>query len=266
MVERMNRTLEGMLSAFVEERQRDWDEHLPYLAMAYRSAVHETSGFTPNFMMMGREADLPLDVVFGKPPDQRYSSSHEWIQSLERRLEISHRFARDNLRCNMRRQKRYYDSRTRWERFQAGDLVWLFSPKRKRGISPKLQTWWYGPYEVIDRLSDVNYRVKCGRYGKPLVVHVDRLKRYQGCNEVAKGASELDSETSECMDKDQGNDDRDNTSLVAPYPIDTMTEVLPVNNSDNGESRTAGDERPRRQRKLPKKLEEFYVNFANLEQ
>jgi len=113
MVERMNRTLEGMLSAFVEERQRDWDEHLPYLAMAYRSAVHETSGFTPNFMMMGREADLPLDVVFGKPPDQRYSSSHEWIQSLERRLEISHRFARDNLRCNMQRQKCYYDSRTR---------------------------------------------------------------------------------------------------------------------------------------------------------
>jgi len=132
MVERMNRTLEGMLSAFVEERQRDWDEHLPYLAMAYRSAVHETSGFTPNFMMMGREANLPLDVVFGKPPDQRYSSSHEWIQSLERRLEISHRFARDNLQCNMRRQKRYYDSRTRWERFQIGDLVWLFSPKRKK--------------------------------------------------------------------------------------------------------------------------------------
>jgi len=115
-------------------------------------------------------------------------------------------------------------------------------------------------------LSDVNYRVKCGRYGKPLVVHVDRLKRYQGCNEGAKGAKELDSETSECIDKDRGNDELDATSQVAPYPIDTMTEVVSKGDGDNGESRTVGDERPRRQRKLPKKLEEFYVNFANPEQ
>ena len=53
-------------------------------------------------------------------------------------------------------------------------------------------------------------------------MHVDRLKRYQGRNEVGKGARELDSEASESMEKDQVNDNRDDTSLVAPYPIDTM--------------------------------------------
>ena len=47
MVERFNRTIEGMLFKFVAENQRDWDSHLPILMMAYRSAVHETTSFTP---------------------------------------------------------------------------------------------------------------------------------------------------------------------------------------------------------------------------
>jgi hypothetical protein len=37
-----------MLSAFVNEHQNDWDEHLPYISMAYRAAEHETTGITPD--------------------------------------------------------------------------------------------------------------------------------------------------------------------------------------------------------------------------
>ena len=33
MVERFNRTLETMLSAYVSDHQRDWDSHLPYVRM-----------------------------------------------------------------------------------------------------------------------------------------------------------------------------------------------------------------------------------------
>ncbi|PIK59483.1 Retrovirus-related Pol polyprotein from transposon [Apostichopus japonicus] len=54
MVERFNRTLEAMLSAVVSENQRDWDEWLPHVTMAYRSSVHETTGETPSVMMLGR--------------------------------------------------------------------------------------------------------------------------------------------------------------------------------------------------------------------
>jgi hypothetical protein len=50
-----------MLSAFVNEHQNDWDEHLPYISMAYRAAEHETIGITPNYIMLGREVTTPLD-------------------------------------------------------------------------------------------------------------------------------------------------------------------------------------------------------------
>jgi hypothetical protein len=31
-----------------------WDEHLPDISMAYRAAEHDTTGNTPNYMMLGR--------------------------------------------------------------------------------------------------------------------------------------------------------------------------------------------------------------------
>jgi hypothetical protein len=56
-----------MLSAFVNEHQNDWDEHLSYISMAYRAAEHETTGNTPNYMMLGREVTSPLDIQYCMP-------------------------------------------------------------------------------------------------------------------------------------------------------------------------------------------------------
>jgi len=54
MVERFNQTLEAQLSKFADHNQRDWDQHIPFLLMAYRSAMHDTTGNTPAKMMLGR--------------------------------------------------------------------------------------------------------------------------------------------------------------------------------------------------------------------
>ncbi|KAK3730922.1 hypothetical protein QZH41_000551 [Actinostola sp. cb2023] len=48
MVARFNRTLKNMPAKFVDENLHDWDRHLPMLMMAYRSAVHETTGCSPS--------------------------------------------------------------------------------------------------------------------------------------------------------------------------------------------------------------------------
>ena len=70
MIEPFNRTLEAMLSKYVEKHQRDWDVHLPKVMIAYRSCVEESTGFTPCHLMFGREIRLPVDIMFGSPPDQ----------------------------------------------------------------------------------------------------------------------------------------------------------------------------------------------------
>ena len=68
MVERFNRTLETMLSAYVSDNYKDWDRQLPYVMMAYRATAHETTGFSPNMLMLGRETSTPLDLVYDMPP------------------------------------------------------------------------------------------------------------------------------------------------------------------------------------------------------
>ena len=68
MVERLNRTVKTMLSLFVE-KQEDWDEHLPYVLMACRSAQHESTKLT-NMLILGREVSLSLDLVVGPPGDE----------------------------------------------------------------------------------------------------------------------------------------------------------------------------------------------------
>ncbi|CAG2198006.1 unnamed protein product [Mytilus edulis] len=54
MVERLNRTLEDILSKYVTKHQKDWDEHLQLALMAYRSSDHESTGFSPSMLMFGR--------------------------------------------------------------------------------------------------------------------------------------------------------------------------------------------------------------------
>ena len=42
--------------------------------MAYRSAEHETTGYTPARLMLGWEIRLPLDVVTGHQADEELTT------------------------------------------------------------------------------------------------------------------------------------------------------------------------------------------------
>ncbi|GFX98093.1 retrovirus-related Pol polyprotein from transposon 412 [Trichonephila clavipes] len=69
MVERFNRTILNNLSLMVSKNQQDWDQKVPLFLLAYRSAVHETTGYSPSQMLFGRDLRLPCDLLFGRPPD-----------------------------------------------------------------------------------------------------------------------------------------------------------------------------------------------------
>ena len=116
MVERFNRTLTTMLSGFVNENHTDWDEQLPYVMMAYRSSVHESSGFTPNSLMLGREVSTPLDIMYSLPSDLKAVPQSKWCWILKERLENAHKTVRDNLQQASLRQKHYHDRKLHWEK------------------------------------------------------------------------------------------------------------------------------------------------------
>ena len=53
-VKRFNRTLESMLAKTINENQQDWDQHMPKLLLAYRTAIHEATDYTPFHVTFGR--------------------------------------------------------------------------------------------------------------------------------------------------------------------------------------------------------------------
>ena len=55
LVERLNRTLEDILSKLVSANQRDWDLCLQIAMMAYRSSTQESTAPAPAFMLFGSE-------------------------------------------------------------------------------------------------------------------------------------------------------------------------------------------------------------------
>ena len=62
MIKRFNRTCLMMLSMFVNDRRDNWNELLPFVMHAYRTSVHESTGYSPFRLMMGEECSLPQDV------------------------------------------------------------------------------------------------------------------------------------------------------------------------------------------------------------
>ena len=176
MVERFNKTLATMLSAYVDEHQKDWDTHLPYVMMAYRSAEHETTGCTPNAMMLGREVATPLDVMFEMPATASAVPQNVWAWELKQRMEEAHTAVRQHTGQEMRRQKRYHDAKINWQSFQKGDAVYVFFPRRKVGHSPKFTSYWRGPFTIVSKKSDLLYEVNCGYREQSQIIHADRIR------------------------------------------------------------------------------------------
>ena len=55
VAERFHGTLNTMMGRMVSEQQRDWDLCLPYVMAAYRATVHQSTGYSPNYLMLARE-------------------------------------------------------------------------------------------------------------------------------------------------------------------------------------------------------------------
>ena len=173
LVERFNRTIQQMLASYVNESRNDWDNHLPYLCMAYRSTVHESTKFSPNKLMLGREINLLLDVMVEQPPsataEQCYVQYVEWVKKA---TQHSYAVAHEHSKKAALRQKRNYDKRVSLNEMQEDDWVWYFYPPKAK---QKLGQGWTGPYLITHKISDVLYQIQASSSSRPKIVHVDNL-------------------------------------------------------------------------------------------
>jgi transposase InsO family protein len=181
-VERFHRTLNSMLGKVVSIHQKDWDEMLPSVMAAYRASRHEATGYSPNFLMFGRENMAPLDVVYGIPDgeESHYESYDAYVDYKLDLMRKAYQLAREHLGVRAERSKRNYDIRVHPRQFHVGQWVFYYSPRRYIGRSPKWQRMYTGPFLITKIMGPVNVQLTASRRATPFISHIDKLKHCLG--------------------------------------------------------------------------------------
>ena len=172
-VERFNRTVLDLIRCLIKNQVKDWDVYLPYVTSAIRAMQHRRTGFSANKLMLNRDLTRPVDILYGIPRSNPLSYA-ESVKNMDEIMRKSHAIVREHLRASMRYQKRIYDKKLNFDRYQIGDFVYKLRAGNKKGVSSKLLSIWEGPYIISDIKSPVLFVVQ-GRK-KSWVLHHDRLK------------------------------------------------------------------------------------------
>ena len=130
---------------------------------------------------------IPLDAMMGNA-DETESSYTKFVVDLRERLIQAHQDVREKLKVAQRRQKDAFDKGVKYTVYQPRDLVLRFSPQLKPGEPNKFHCQLEGPYEIVERVSEVTYRVRRrGRLSRrSSVVHFNNLRLYKRAADVSR--------------------------------------------------------------------------------
>ncbi|GFV38770.1 integrase catalytic domain-containing protein [Trichonephila clavipes] len=153
-------------SASISQKTNDWDEQLPHTMLALNSAIHEATYTSPFFLEHGR--DIRLSYTYEKNSDTP-QNKYKYVEKLLPSLEQIFNKVLNNLKDQ---EASHVDLSTRATKqhhydYKIGSLCFIKTPNIKSNLSPKLRPKFEGPYRVIERFSNVNYRVQ----------HVEQLRK-----------------------------------------------------------------------------------------
>lgn len=124
-VERYNKTIITAVSSFIENDHRSWDTYMPKIQFALNSAVNEVTGYTPSFLVFGRElvscgshyidSDIEDHIIFA--PRDAYAENCGYLSKIFDKVQAA----------LIKAHSRYgttYNLRRKNVEFNVGDIVW----------------------------------------------------------------------------------------------------------------------------------------------
>lgn len=107
-----------MLKTLDPSIKSHWKDHIAPLVHAYNCTRHQSTGYTPYFLLFGRTPRFPVDVILGLTND--YPSM---VAAVKERLQAAYKAASDAARQSSKRQAEGYDRKVRGSSLQPGDFV-----------------------------------------------------------------------------------------------------------------------------------------------
>ena len=110
MVEKFNKTLLNVMTTLPETKKSDWKAHVSTLTHAYNLAVHNGTGFSPYFLMFGRQPRLAIDAFLGLPSNNLIAKSkQDYSDKLKDHLYSAYFKASIEAKQAGAKYKKYYD-------------------------------------------------------------------------------------------------------------------------------------------------------------
>jgi len=178
MVERMNRTLSGVLTPFLNDFQNNWDDLLPLALCCIRNSINKTTHETPFHALYSFDARMPFQTMT-EPIVKKYDLDTNYTSELLTSLKLMHKNVNESMIKSKEYNEKYRDKTAKNIPFEIGQLVLLYTPTTKIGASPKLTKQNRGPYRIIDKFGSHNFQIRhCGDLDDIQKVHAQRLKPY----------------------------------------------------------------------------------------
>ena len=96
-----------MLGTLPPEGKATWTDKVGTPVHAYNSTKSAITGFSPHYLMFGREPKLPLDVTLGLPNPNMEAVIHvKYVKQLQNRLKWSYEEALQRNEKEAARQKK----------------------------------------------------------------------------------------------------------------------------------------------------------------
>jgi transposase InsO family protein len=193
-LEKFNGTFVEALRTIAQNHDpAQWPQFIPFLELAYRTRVHSTTGYTPMFLLLGKQANRFIDYrdssAVGEIWEQNRSDGNQDAMSTEhlmasatqlvrRAEEIRHlRYVSEELQAALAEKRRLQRERqdgrhvVSGEPLTTGTKVWVVIGQRPGKLTPR----YTGPYEVYDQTERGNYRLRTTT-GNILIRSVPREK------------------------------------------------------------------------------------------
>lgn len=176
LVERFNGTLKQMLKRMCIEQPSNWDKYINPLLFAYREVPQDSLGFAPFELLYGHHVRGPLRILkelwTKSIPDPDVKTTYQYVVELKDRLEETCKLAHENLRSAKFRQAKQYNKSAKERHMEIGQKVLVLRPLKRN----KLQLQWMGPFEIVEKVGLVDYRINIA--GKIKTFHANMLKLY----------------------------------------------------------------------------------------
>lgn len=154
--ERVNRVIVAAIRAFLKGgNQKAWDDNLQQVAMAIRTAVHESTEFTPFFINYGRNY-IGTGHEYARIRDTSDAEDYN-PEFVTQELKEIHEQVRNNLKVAYEKYSKYYNlrSKAKIHDFKIGDIVLkknYFLSNKANNFNAKLANT-YSPARIVGKLG-----------------------------------------------------------------------------------------------------------------